>query len=259
MQEQMLEATRRLRSAERADADKGQGDKDEAGGDDKNTLTPEEFDLMRTSHHVEDAAIRDQGPAHGLTSPQIEALLSGSPISITAPQRAEVDHALRAQPEAAVEQAEVLHGAWSGCAPTPATALQAPTAADLSTNPVVVAAMNAAWTDSKAADSVNRHEEGGWIYMDTTSGALSTGRAPAGAQAALDVNNPPVVAGSVVVGLFHTHPNPTSEGWEPGPSGADVAYHNAHGIPGVIKADDGIHTVGPLRRTSLSGPAGYPQ
>jgi hypothetical protein len=50
---------------------------------------------------------------------------------------------------------------------------QAPTAADLLADPVVQVAMQEAWTDSLAGDPVSRHEEGGWIYMDTTGGQLS--------------------------------------------------------------------------------------
>ena len=54
--------------------------------------------------------------------------------------------------------------------------------------------------------------------MDPTTGEIVARRAPAGGQADLDLTAPPVVFGSVVVATFHTHPNPTSDGWETGPS-----------------------------------------
>ena len=33
-------------------------------------------------------------------------------------------------------------------------------------------ALEQAWLNSLSADPARRHEEGGWIYMDTTTGAL---------------------------------------------------------------------------------------
>jgi len=62
-----------------------------------------------------------------------------------------------------------------------------------------------------------------------------------------------------VVGKFHTHPNPSSEGWNPGPSAADRAIDKRHGVPDLIRADDGIHFSGPERRRGGSaGEPGYP-
>jgi proteasome lid subunit RPN8/RPN11 len=84
-------------------------------------------------------------------------------------------------------------------------------------------------------------------------------RAPAGAQAALDLSAPPVVAGAVVVATFHTHPNPSAEGWKPGPSAADTQSAWLLGVPCLIRADDGVHTTGPSsRRGGLAGGPGYP-
>ena len=64
----------------------------------------------------------------------------------------------------------------------------------------------------------NALEEGGWIFFDGTTGEILVPRQATGQQASIDLASPPIVPGSVVVGKFHTHPNPTSEGWEPGPS-----------------------------------------
>ncbi len=97
------------------------------------------------------------------------------------------------------------------------------------------------------------------MYADRVSGAVSIRRAAAGATANIDLNSPPVVPGSVVVATFHTHPNPSDEGWETGPSSDDTQSAIMLGVPCLIRADDGIHTTGPdSRRGDLAGPAGFP-
>jgi hypothetical protein len=65
--------------------------------------------------------------------------------------------------------------------------MQAPTAADLLTELVVQQALEQAWIDSLPGDPVQRHEEGGWIFVDTSTGGIAVGRAAAGAQASLEV------------------------------------------------------------------------
>src|SRR5262245_32942529 len=115
--------------------------------------------------------------------------------------------------------------------------MQAPTTAELLNHPAVQAALEQAWQDSSPSDSIQRHEEGGWVYMDTSTGVISVQRAPAGARAVLDLNSPPLVSGSVVVATFHTHPNPSAEGWEPGPSPADTQSAWILGVPCLIRAD----------------------
>lgn len=94
--------------------------------------------------------------------------------------------------------------------------MKAPTAAELLKNPIVRQALEQAWTDSLPDNAANRHEEGGWIYMEILSGEVKVRRAPSGAEAAIDLRQPPTFDGSVIVGKFHTHPNPTAGGWEPG-------------------------------------------
>ncbi len=150
-------------------------------------------------------------------------------------------------------------GTGAAAAKTPPT--QAPTAAELENDPTVHAALEQAWTDSQPNNAANRHEEGGWIYMDTSTGDITVERAPAGAQAGIDLSRPPHVPGSVVVGKFHTHPNPTSEGWDPGPSDpGDVQVDARHGVPDLIRADDGVHHSGPdSRRGGLAGGPGFPR
>ena len=73
------------------------------------------------------------------------------------------------------------------------------------------------------------------------------------------LDKPPLVAGSLVVGKFHTHPNPTADGWLPGPSPSDIVIDAVHGVPDLIRADDGIHFSGPSeRRGGLAGGPGFP-
>src|SRR5579864_5274621 len=67
-------------------------------------------------------------------------------------------------------------------------AMQAPSATDLLNEQVVQQALEQAWNDSLPGDSVQRHEEGGWIYVDTTTGIVVVRRAPAGAQTTLDLS-----------------------------------------------------------------------
>ena len=133
------------------------------------------------------------------------------------------------------------------------------TIAELLNNPNVQQALNEAWTDSDASNPAQRHEEGGWVYQNTTTGEITTQRASSGGQANINLSNPPTIPGSVVVGTFHTHPNPTSEGWEPGPSSDDIQSAQILGVPCIIRADNGVYTTGPdSRRGGLSGGPGFP-
>lgn len=50
-----------------------------------------------------------------------------------------------------------------------------PKAGELSNNSIVQEAIEQAWNDFQAADANKRHEEGGWIFMDTTTGQISVG------------------------------------------------------------------------------------
>jgi hypothetical protein len=137
--------------------------------------------------------------------------------------------------------------------------MQGPTITELLNEVVVQKALEVAWNDSIPGDSLLRHEEGGWVYMDTTSGTITVLRAHAGSRTTLDLSTPPVVQGSVVVATFHTHPNPSAEGWEPGPSTDDTQSAWYLGVPCLIRADDGVHTTGPTsRRGGLTGGPGYP-
>src|SRR5438067_13917246 len=140
---------------------------------------------------------------------------------------------------------------------TPPT--QAPTATELLADAIVQQAMQQAWVDSEVNEPAQRHEEGGWIYMDLASGQIDVRRAPAGQRARLNLGNPPLLPNAVLVGTFHTHPNPTADGWDPGPSGSDTLSASFFGVPCLIRADNGVHTTGPAsRRGGLTGGPGYP-
>jgi hypothetical protein len=137
--------------------------------------------------------------------------------------------------------------------------MRAPTATELLNHPTVRRAIEEAWRDSRPQDADRRHEEGGWIYLDTTTGEILVRRAAAGFQAELSLDNPPEIPGAIVVGVFHTHPNPTAEGWDGGPSEADSCADERDGVPDLIRADDGTYVSGPeSRRGDLSGGPGYP-
>lgn len=136
---------------------------------------------------------------------------------------------------------------------------QVPAAAELAAHPAVQNALDLAWAESNSNDPRQRHEEGGWIYMHSLSGDIQVRRASSGEQAAIDLSDPPLIAGYVVVGKFHTHPNPSADGWNPGPSSSDQVIDELHGVPDLIRADDGVHFCGPARRRGgLDGSAGFP-
>src|SRR5689334_6665588 len=99
--------------------------------------------------------------------------------------------------------------------------MDAPSADELRAISVVARALEDAWADSLPNEPVRRHEEGGWIYLDPTTGTVSIVRASPGRRAGINLTRPPEFPGLFVVGKFHTHPNPTAEGWDPGPSTGD--------------------------------------
>ena len=134
-----------------------------------------------------------------------------------------------------------------------------PTANELRQNAAVQQALEQAWIDSLPHDAARRHEEGGWIYLNVKTGELAVRRAPSGLQAELEIGGPPLLADCLIVGTFHTRPNPTAEGWDPGASDTDQAVHEQLGVPGLIRADDGVYTAGPdSRRGGLTDGPSFP-
>jgi hypothetical protein len=137
--------------------------------------------------------------------------------------------------------------------------IRPPTASEFLVHPDVIQALAEAWTDSKVGDPLHRHEEGGWIYLDLSTGVIVTRRAPAGTRSRLSLAGPPLLTNHVIVGTFHTHPNPASEGWSTGPSAQDDQAAAFSGVPWLVRAEDGDHWTGPVsRRGGLAGGPGYP-
>ncbi|MBI3823296.1 MAG: hypothetical protein HY289_11555 [Planctomycetes bacterium] len=134
-----------------------------------------------------------------------------------------------------------------------------PTASEMLADPGVLQALADAWKDSAVSDANNRHEEGGWIYIGLLTGAIVTRRAQAGTRSRLSLGHPPWLPDHVVVGTFHTHPNPAADGWETGPSSQDEKAADYTGVPWLIRAEDSDYSTGPdSRRGGLAGSPGYP-
>lgn len=149
---------------------------------------------------------------------------------------------------------------WKASAvPNMSAPTRPPSASELLASSEVIQALARAWADSRAKDPTNRHEEGGWIYLELSTGVMVTQRAPQGTRSGLSLANPPLLPNHVIVGTFHTHPNPASEGWETGPSIQDKQAANYSGVPWLIRAEDSDHSTGPVsRRGGLAGGPGYP-
>jgi hypothetical protein len=116
-------------------------------------------------------------------------------------------------------------------------------------DPVVKAALQAAWEDSNAGNKTTRHEEGGWI-LEGEDGNITIIRWASGNRSSIDPGpTPPAPPGGRVVGHFHTHPNPPTDEdstkWEQGPSEADKNFANARGLPGIVVNAAGNQFFGP--------------
>ena len=134
-----------------------------------------------------------------------------------------------------------------------------PSASELLAHQAVLRAMAEAWVDSQVNDPRKRHEEGGWIYLDLATGEIAIRRALSGARSRLSLSNPPLLHNQIIVGTFHTHPNPASEGWTTEPSAQDESAATYTGVPWLVRAEDGDHRAGPdARRGGLGGGPGYP-
>jgi hypothetical protein len=130
---------------------------------------------------------------------------------------------------------------------------------ELMADPTVRAAMQAAWTDTHA-DEPGRpraQEQGGWVYIDLRTGAITVRRAqpfPLGSPGGtyrIRLSDPPLVAGSVIVGVFHTHPSGSTHD-----ELDQVAY-----VPEFIVRGSGplIESYGqPIRAGSWSAAAAHP-
>jgi hypothetical protein len=138
----------------------------------------------------------------------------------------------------------------------------APSAADLIANSVVQRTLDDAWRASKVGAGLgNRHEEGGYIFMDVFTGAISTVAAPPGPTGpllAMNLPTPSPPREQICVATYHTHPNP-EEGFAQKCSEPDEPLKfKINGIPGIIRSAKGTFWCGPERRAHLGGTRGYP-
>jgi hypothetical protein len=137
---------------------------------------------------------------------------------------------------------------------------EAPRAAELQANAVVQAAFAAAWADSFPDDPALRHEEGGFIYVNATTGGIVIRRVPPGGERVLNLSSPPDVPGYFLVATYHTHPTLIAHGGDPDPSPEDRFWANDTEVPWFVVSELGIVAVGPDRRVGgLAGPSGYPR
>ena len=113
-------------------------------------------------------------------------------------------------------------------------------------DPTVSAAIDSAWNASNPnGPAADRHEHGFWILRDNRRGTYIISNFPTGSGAQITPGATPVSSNQSVVGFFHTHPNPTNEGYILGPSPADVNFARTRNVPGVLRANDGLHFFGP--------------
>jgi hypothetical protein len=112
-----------------------------------------------------------------------------------------------------------------------------------------------AWNESnpnakavqKGQPGSTKHEQGGWILQDITTGKLSVRRVPRGSRDGLGpiVGTRPVDTATLrVVAWFHTHPNTSDEGYASGPSPGDINFQNGEAkVPGIILTHDGTQFI----------------
>lgn len=136
---------------------------------------------------------------------------------------------------------------------------EAPSANELKVHPVVQAAFAAAWADSFPDDPAMRHEAGGYIYCNPTTGEIVVRRALPGESDAINLSHPPIVRDAFLVAPSHTHPHPPDRVWTAEPSPIDRRLAVESGVPWFVVSHEGVFVAGPDRRVGgLSGPPGYP-
>ena len=137
--------------------------------------------------------------------------------------------------------------------------MEAPGASELRVDPTVLAAFAAAWADSFPDDPQLRHEEGGFIYYNPSTGAVAIRRTRPGSKSELDLSFPPSVRDSYLVAIFHTHPTSSAIGWMPDPSREDYNLADEAGVPFFTISAEQTYVIGPERRVGgCSGSAGFP-
>jgi hypothetical protein len=85
---------------------------------------------------------------------------------------------------------------------------RAPSVLELYETPAVQAALRQAWINTKADNVQLQHEEGGWIYINLTTGELRIQLAPAGRVSHIELGNPPSFRGHGTGGDISYAPQP---------------------------------------------------
>jgi len=102
-------------------------------------------------------------------------------------------------------------------------------------------------------------EQGGWVYWNPKSGDIQTRLATGGDQSSLEaLGNPELIPGWIVVGTFHTHPNPLSAGFKIEPSSSDRWFGFLRGVPGLVATEYGLYSFGPPTRPGDKWQPGFP-
>jgi hypothetical protein len=113
-------------------------------------------------------------------------------------------------------------------------------------------ALDSAWSASDVGkrDLVTEaHEEGGWVFMNLIDGSLSIERAKAEGTDFIRVEPPPDVENSIVVAIFHTHPQ---LGRAAPPSHDDRINDERRGVPNLVAGNPGADPR--VYQVYLSGP-----
>jgi len=88
-----------------------------------------------------------------------------------------------------------------------------------------------------------KNEQGCWILYNKKDGALRA--APFTAPSTRDgcvPGKPPLQKNERVAAFFHTHPNTGEEGYDKGPSPADLNFATSKNFPGLVRTQIGGYT-----------------
>lgn len=92
-----------------------------------------------------------------------------------------------------------------------------------------------------------KNEQGCWIIYNTNTDTLRSARfVMSNSRDSCAPGAPPLGANEQVGAFFHTHPNTNDEGYDSGPSPADVNFATSNNYPGLIRTQvGGIAWYGP--------------
>jgi hypothetical protein len=130
-----------------------------------------------------------------------------------------------------------------------------PDLAALANDPTVKSEIDAAWSASNPNGPGPKAEHGFWIQQDwfgrtsvvpfDNAGTTRDQMVPGDTPGRFAGGFWSAFRGNQTVAFFHTHPNTAAEGYESGPSRADVNFARGRGVPGIIQSHDGVYYFGP--------------